>query len=402
MSTRLIPSFEEGLDYVAKEYERLRATRKGLVIVGVVGGSASGKTRFATQLQGRYSPDACVLSLDHYCRGRQYKREHGIESFDDPRYLDLDLFYKHLTELRQRRPIERPIYSFQTGERSLHTERVEPKQLTIIEGLFLFGQDSILKQCDIAIFVEASEHAMFWRRILRDIERTGQTAEEIACMFIEEVSPAYTEHVLPKKELVQVVIENDLVPESEMIALAELQIQRKAQVGVLPDVEFEVIHQQLTYLGLPELDLFSHLDAFFVYPSRPRTGGELVRLRNESSRVGGMRGVTTLTYKGPFVGSGRGVYRFPVDKDLRRLLGQIGYVEDFELGKQRHLFSSTDGSIEIALDNVFAQDGNERSRVFIEVRASTDKLLAKTIDELCQVIPNLQFTQESYWDILSP
>jgi len=208
----IIDSFDEGLHHIAERCKALAMLdRKTPIAIGVAGGSASGKTIFATKLVSHLSGPASLLSMDDYYHTRAYRREHDISGFDDPRAFKLSLFAEHLAALACGKTVYAPSYSFKASEVTEAMRCVESAPFIIADGLFVLLPE-LEFSFHLSIFLWAQRHEMLLRRIRRDIERTDQAPEDIARMFVEEVYPAYKRHVLPSALYADVVINNDWTP----------------------------------------------------------------------------------------------------------------------------------------------------------------------------------------------
>lgn len=378
------------------------------VVVGIAGGSASGKTHVARELKNALADffSVVLIHADDYFHGRSYMKDHGIKSFDDPRAVDLQLLAEHLQLLRRGIHIVKPLYSFPKGERE-GNEIVRAAKFIIVEGLFVL-MNPVLAELDFKVFVKASEHSMFWRRLLRDVKRTGQTPEEIAGVFLSEVYPAYKEHVLPTAFRAHVIIRNEMVPEIEMIketgvtALKEVTAQLKTYLGPYDEKVMERVRSFLARLGFTESDVLMQHDIRFI-PGNVTVlrRNEIVRLREEYSRkrhgAGGKS--VTLTYKGPFVDLERRIFEVKASEGFKYVLAGLGYQWAEELRKQRFLFTAESNSVEIVLDVLFLPDG--ATKVFLEIRAK-DSATALAMSEMFKTcaVPMMPFRDCTYWDYL--
>jgi len=203
----VLESFDAGLYYIAECCKALTADRQTPIAIGIAGGSASGKTRFAAKLVDCLGTCA-VLSMDDYYHTRAYRQEQGISNFDDPRAFNLSLFAEHLRVLLGGEVVYAPSYSFKTSESTEAARRVEPAPLIIADGLFILLPE-LEFSFHLTVFLKTSRQEMLRRRIQRDIERTLQTSRDIARMFEEEVYPAYEKHVLPTAQHADVIVKNN-------------------------------------------------------------------------------------------------------------------------------------------------------------------------------------------------
>ncbi len=170
---------------------------KAVVLIGIAGGTGSGKTFIAKQVNAK------MLSMDDYYVGKERMKD---SNFDQPSALDLTLLMEHLLALKQNKSISKPVYDFKTHDRAGY-EKFEPAKILIIEGLFALNK--IIKDVlDIKVFVEATRETRLERRMERDIKERGRTKENVLDFFHNFAEPMYLEHVLPTKESADIIVEN--------------------------------------------------------------------------------------------------------------------------------------------------------------------------------------------------
>ena len=168
-------------------------------IIGVAGGSGSGKSLFAGALARRLAPRSVVLiSEDDY-----YRRFEGPDfdpstfDFDDPSARDHGLLAEHLGRLRAGCPIDRPVYSFRIHAPLRRRVRVEPAQWVIVEGLHLLHDPDVRARLDFSIFLEVDDDVRFIRRLLRDTRQRGRSVRSVTDQYLATVKPAHDRHVAP-------------------------------------------------------------------------------------------------------------------------------------------------------------------------------------------------------------
>ncbi|MFZ9519558.1 MAG: uridine kinase [Silvanigrellaceae bacterium] len=173
------------------------------VIVGVSGGSGSGKTTFCRQLVNRLGEHQVVhLKQDSYYRDLSHlsSAERDAVNFDHPQALEFDLLCEHLKALRGGVGVEVPVYDFATHTRSADSIRTVAKPIIVIEGILILSQSRILEQLQYSIFVDAPQDVRLARRIRRDIAERGRTKESVEQQFFATVAPMHDLFVEPCKQ----------------------------------------------------------------------------------------------------------------------------------------------------------------------------------------------------------
>lgn len=180
------------------------------LIIGIAGGSGSGKTTIAKNIKSAFSKDerVVIIEMDSYYRDfsnlNLNQREHI--NYDSPDSIDFELLEKHLRDLKSNIAIEKPVYDFVIHLRKKTTERVEPADIIIIEGIMTFYKKEIRDRLDIKIFVDTDADIRVLRRIKRDMESRGRSFEEIRERYYTMVRPAYRDFVRPTIQYSDIVI----------------------------------------------------------------------------------------------------------------------------------------------------------------------------------------------------
>lgn len=172
-------------------------------ILGVAGGSGSGKTFFAEALAKNVGAEhAFVLYQDSYYIDQSHNFDHdgGAVNFDHPESLDFDLLSKHLESLKKGQDIEVPIYDFATHKRLSRTIAQPAKKLIIVDGILILTQPHVRKLFDDSIFVCTPEDIRYQRRLKRDVQERGRTEEGVKAQFLNQVKPMHDKYVEPSKE----------------------------------------------------------------------------------------------------------------------------------------------------------------------------------------------------------
>ncbi len=178
-------------------------------VLGVAGGSGSGKTTVVEQIiEALGATQVTVLHHDAYYRDRSdlSLAERQAINYDHPDSLENELLIAHLEALLRREPVEVPVYDFSQHARLRQTERLLPADVIIVEGILVF-QDARLRQLmDLRIFVETDADVRFIRRLKRDIEERGRTLDSVVTQYLATVRPMYLEFVEPSKRYADIII----------------------------------------------------------------------------------------------------------------------------------------------------------------------------------------------------
>jgi len=178
-------------------------------VVGIAGGTGSGKTTVADKLASAMPPGRCV-TIDHdaYYRDQGHLPPPDREAinYDHPSALDSALLALHLRELRDGRPVEVPIYDFATHTRRRDTRRVAPARVILVEGILVFAEPALREQMDLKIFVDTDADIRLMRRIRRDLEERGRTFQSVRDQYHTTVRPMHLEYVEPSKRWADLII----------------------------------------------------------------------------------------------------------------------------------------------------------------------------------------------------
>jgi uridine kinase len=180
------------------------------VIVGIAGGTGSGKTTVARAIYDRVGSDKIEwISHDSYYRnfeGLNPEEKHHI-NFDHPDSLETELLARHLDVLCKGAAVDVPIYDFTTHSRKLDaTHHVEPRKVIIVEGILVLGEPELRKRIDIKLFVDTPPDIRFLRRLMRDIKTRGRSVESVIEQYMATVRPMHEEFVEPSKRYADLII----------------------------------------------------------------------------------------------------------------------------------------------------------------------------------------------------
>ena len=179
------------------------------MIIGICGGTGSGKTTVANRILESVSKDEVVfLQQDSYYRNLDqlpldYRR---IANFDHPDAIDNDLLVEHVRALKAGEAVELPVYDFRTHTRLAETLHMEPRPIIIVEGILIFAEPRLLGEMGIKVYVDTPDDIRFIRRLRRDIAERGRTVESVIEQYIETVRPMHMQFVEPSKRFADVII----------------------------------------------------------------------------------------------------------------------------------------------------------------------------------------------------
>lgn len=179
-----------------------------MLILGIAGGTGSGKTTLTDTLAARFSPDVTVIRHDDYYKAHDdMKFEDRCRlNYDIPEAFDNDLLLEHLAALRQWQKIECPIYDYADHNRSGKTKTALPKHIIIIEGILIFADERLRAFLDEKVFVDTDADVRIIRRIMRDVNERGRSLESITTQYLTTVKPMHEKYVEPSKKYADVVI----------------------------------------------------------------------------------------------------------------------------------------------------------------------------------------------------
>jgi uridine kinase len=179
------------------------------VVIGIAGGSGSGKTTVQRKIIEAFGRDQIAL-LDHdsYYVDLSHlpAEERARFNFDHPDALETELMREHLDQLLRDDSIEKPVYNFTEHTRADETETVEPRPVIIIEGILVLAEPLLLERMDIKIFVDAADDIRLMRRIRRDLQERGRTIESVLQQYERTVRPMHLEFVEPSKRKADIII----------------------------------------------------------------------------------------------------------------------------------------------------------------------------------------------------
>lgn len=179
-----------------------------IVTVGIAGGTGSGKTTLANIVKDYFGPDAVVISQDYYYKSFDdlpFEERKKI-NYDHPNSFDTDLMISQIRDLKNNKPINRPVYSFIEFKRLNETITVEPRPVIILEGILLFNCAELLDLMDIKVFVDTDSDIRFARRLMRDIHERGRNIDSVVAQYFNTVKPMHEAFVEPSKKHADIIV----------------------------------------------------------------------------------------------------------------------------------------------------------------------------------------------------
>ncbi len=178
------------------------------IIIGIAGGTGSGKTTIAKKLYQSFSKDAVILSHDFYYKPHDNLpfEERCKVNYDHPDSLDTDLLVSHLDELKKGHAIMHPTYDFSRHSRNAQWEKTESARLIIVEGILIFTDKRLCDLCDVKLFVDTDADVRFIRRLRRDVSRRGRTMDSVINQYLTTVKPMHELFVEPSKAKADLII----------------------------------------------------------------------------------------------------------------------------------------------------------------------------------------------------
>ncbi len=182
-------------------------------IVGITGGSGSGKTLFLRKLMAAFSPDQiCLISQDNYYRPRDQQPldENGVCNFDTPLSIDFELYAEHIRALHDGKIVEKQEYTFNNSNLKPQMLTFTPSPVIVVEGIFVFYFAEIARLLDLKVFIDAPSYLMMKRRIVRDRDERGYDLADVLYRYEKHVMPTYQKYIEPFKSDADIIVPNNL------------------------------------------------------------------------------------------------------------------------------------------------------------------------------------------------
>jgi uridine kinase len=385
-----IPEYEleEGIHVLAEAMIQKSQDTDRPIVVEIAGGSSSGKTSaVAARLKELFGDNSQIISMDDFYKGSTFMQTEAakgnILNWDQPEAIDITKCRQFLEELKNGQIVQKPIYDFKTGE-AFQTEELRPTDFIIVEGLYTLT-DEMKDVGDIRAFVDIGAHGRIIRRLLRDVERTGQKPADILRYFAEVVGPMHDKYVQTTKGNADMVIKNEYNAhiEAERSGLHEAQLKFKGEI------DEEVLRRNGERLGSTR-----QRDIYYNPADRDLSEtGETLRIRSEN-------GDFILTYKGPKTESSfrnRPKFEFKIDAETAESFIQF-YGKQIKAIDKNRTFYMVHGMV-LSVDDVQTIEGDIAKHLgkFIEIRAAdgdSEESIAQNLSALGLSLS--EGTKESY------
>ncbi|MFS0751357.1 uridine kinase [Oceanobacillus sp. 1P07AA] len=184
-------------------------TKQKPVVIGVAGGSGSGKTSVTRSICQRFTETSIlVIEQDYYYKDQSHLpfEERLNTNYDHPLAFDNDLLIEHLQQLMKNEPIEKPVYDYKIHTRSKDIIHVEPKEVIIVEGILILEDPRLVDLMDIKVYVDTDADLRIIRRLMRDIKERGRTLDSVIDQYIQNVRPSHLQFIEPTKRYADIII----------------------------------------------------------------------------------------------------------------------------------------------------------------------------------------------------
>ena len=182
------------------------------IMIGIAGGTGSGKSTFTNRLKDYFGDDVTVIYHDNYYRQRDdmtYEERTKV-NYDHPSALETELLVEHLKKLKEGESIECPVYDFTQHNRSNKSYTIHPSKIFLIEGILIFSDEQLRDLFDIKIFVEADADERILRRVVRDVNERGRDINNIMEQYLTTVKPMHALYVEPTKTTADIIINSGM------------------------------------------------------------------------------------------------------------------------------------------------------------------------------------------------
>ncbi len=179
-----------------------------VMVIGIAGGTGSGKTTITRRLMQRFGSNVCMISYDNYYKARHDTpfEERVKINYDHPDAFDTELFLRDLRTLKSGKAIQCPQYDYAIHDRLEQTKTIRPAKVSLVEGILIFQNQELCDEMDIKIFVDADADVRILRRIVRDVRDRGRSLESVVNQYLTTVKPMHEQFVEPSKRRADIII----------------------------------------------------------------------------------------------------------------------------------------------------------------------------------------------------
>lgn len=182
------------------------------VIIGIAGGTGSGKSTFTNKLKDFFKDDVAVIYHDNYYKNQDdlpFDQRRKV-NYDHPEAFETELLLEQLTRLKEGQAIQCPVYDYSQHNRSKEVAVVEPKRVILLEGILVLADPALRELLDIKIFVEADADERILRRVIRDVKERGRDIEGVVEQYLTTVKPMHYLYVEPTRSMADIVINSGM------------------------------------------------------------------------------------------------------------------------------------------------------------------------------------------------
>lgn len=183
-------------------------SKDGVMIIGIAGGTGSGKTTLTEQILRRFGSSVTVIRHDNYYlpHDNLSYEERSKLNYDCPEAYETDLLIQHLKKLKNGEPVDCPVYDYTVHNRSPKVERIYPNKVILLEGILIFENPELCANMDIKIFVDTDADVRILRRILRDVRDRARSLESVVNQYLTTVKPMHEQYVEPSKKNADIIV----------------------------------------------------------------------------------------------------------------------------------------------------------------------------------------------------
>ena len=198
---------------------------KSVYVIGIAGGSGSGKSTFAARLREQFPDSVALISCDNYYRAHDDipLEERRLLNYDAPESLEFDLMVSHLRALKQGEAVDCPVYDFSLHNRSDKVLRIEPRPVIIVDGILILSDPALRETFDLGIYVETDADERILRRARRDMEVRGRRIDDIMAQYLTTVKPMHEMYVEPSKKHADLILNGGMNPVALEIVAARVK-----------------------------------------------------------------------------------------------------------------------------------------------------------------------------------